>query len=68
MPDIVILMMVWGAIVVALVFGISGVALHVKDEIRKGHKAVWIYGPLLLAGMIAFGVWVVNSWILNWGN
>ncbi len=68
MPDIAILLIIWGAIVAALGFGSVGFTLRIKDEVRKGHRAVWVYSPLVLAGMAAFGVWVVRSWILNWGN
>ena len=68
MPGIVILLLIWGGIAVALLFGIIGVVLHIKDEMRKGHRAVLVYGPLVLAAMAAFGVWIVKSWILSWGN
>jgi hypothetical protein len=68
MPDIVILLIIWGAMVSALGFGLVGFTLHIKDEVRKGHRAVWVYGPLVLAAMIGSGVWIVRSWIFNWGN
>ncbi len=68
MSGLVTLLLIWGTVAGALVFGIAGITLHIKDEIRKGHRAALVYGPLVLAAMAAFGVWVVNSWILNWGN
>jgi hypothetical protein len=68
MPDIAILLIIWGAIVATLGFGLVGFTLHIKDEVRKGHRAAWVYGPVVLAGMSAFGVWIVRSWIFNWGN
>ena len=68
MSGLVTLLLIWGIVGVALVGGMAGVTLPIKDEMRKGHRAALVYGPLLLAAMAAFGVWVVNSWILNWGN
>jgi hypothetical protein len=68
MPDIVIIGMIWGTVSAAVAFGVVGMALHIKDELREGHRAVLVYGPLVLAAMAAFGVWIVRSWILNWGN
>ena len=68
MPDIVTLLILWGVVVAAPGFGLVGSTLHIKDEVRKEHRAVWVYGPLVLAAMAAIGVWIVRSWILNWGN
>ena len=68
MPDIVTLLILWGVVVAALGFGLVGFTLHIKDEVRKGHRAVWVYGPLVLAAMAAIGVLIVRSWILNRGN
>ena len=68
MPDIVTLLILWGVVVAALGFGLAGFTLHIKDEVRKGHRAVWVYCPLGLADIAAIGIWIVMSWILNWGN
>ena len=40
MPDIVTLLILWGVVVAALGFGLVGFTLHIKDEVRKGHRAV----------------------------
>ena len=45
MPDIVTLLILWGVVVAALGFGLVGFTLHIKDEVRKGHRAVWVYAP-----------------------
>ena len=68
MPDIVTLLILWEFVVAALGFGLVGFTLHIKDEVRKGHRAVWVYGPLVLAAMAAIGVWIIRRRILNRGN
>jgi len=68
MPDMVTVLILWGIVVAALGFGLVGFTLHIKDKVRKGHRAVWVYGPLVLAAKATIGVWIVRSWILNWGN
>jgi len=68
MPDIVTLLILWGVVVAALGFGLVGFTLHIQDQVRKGHRTVWVYRTLVLAAMAAIGVWIVRNWILNWGN
>ena len=68
MPDIVTLLILWGVVVAGLGFGLVGFTLHIKDEVRMGHRAVWVYCPLVLAAIAAIGIWIVRIWILNWGN
>ena len=68
MSGLVTLLLIWGIVAVALVGGMVGVALHIRDETSKGHRAALVYGPLVLAVIAPFGVWVIRSWIFNWGN
>ena len=68
MSGLVTLLLIWGIVAVALVGGKGGGARHIRDETSKGHRAALVYGPLVLAVIAAFGVWVIRSWIFNWGN
>ena len=68
MPDIVTLLILWGVVVAALGFGVVGFTLYIKHEGRQVHRAVWVYGPLVLAAMAEIGGWIIRSWTLIWGN
>ena len=67
MPGLIVLLLVWGILAVVLISGVIRITQLIKAELRQGHWAVLVYGPLILAAIFSFGVWLVRSWLRNWG-